>query len=156
MRQVLRFVFTTSLLLWSSVALAINASSIVATYFFTDHFTIASRHEVCEKPLDNRCVTHYMVSRAGGRVDDFVPFAYQFDRDYLVDGWSFAKDSRGFSYDINGAQKPWPYLESCVTDALLGLAGLIVWYFVGGPRVFKDALRTRWRPSAITRAHHTD
>lgn len=141
MGNVLRFVFTTLLLMWSSVALSTGLWSIAATYFYTGRFTIESHHDVCEQPFNNRCVTHYEVRRPDGRLDDFVPFIYQFDRDYLVEGWIFAKTRSGFSYEINGVQKPWPYLWSRVTWTLLGIGGLLVWYFVGGPGALKGWLR---------------
>ncbi|NKJ23880.1 hypothetical protein [Dyella sp. SG609] len=141
MENVLRFVFTTLLLVWSSVAFSTGLWSIGATYFYTGRFTIESHHDVCEQPLNNRCVAHYEVRRPDGELDDFVPFIYQFDPSYLVEGWTFAKNRWGFSYEINGAQKPWPYLWSRVEWTLLGIGGLSVWYFVGGPGALKGWLR---------------
>jgi len=142
MGNVLRFVFTTLLLVWSFVTFCTGLWSIAGTYFFTDRFTIESRHDVCEQPLNNRCVTHYEVSRGNGKRDDFVPFIYQFDRGYLVEGWTVAKVRWGFSYEINGVQKPWPYLWSRVEWSLLGLAGMLAWYFAGGPRALRGWLRS--------------
>jgi hypothetical protein len=141
MENVLRFVFTTLLLYWSSVAFSSGLWSIAATYFYTGRFTMESHHDVCEQPLNNRCITHYEVRRDDGRLDDFVPFIYQFDRSYLVAGWTFAKTGWGFSYEINGVQRPWPYFWSRVEWTLLGVAGLFVWYFVGGPGALKGWLR---------------
>jgi len=141
MANPLRFVFTTLLLTWSLVAFSTGLWSIVGTYFFTGQFTVGTHHDVCEQPLNNRCVVHYEVRRGNGQVEDFVPFIYQFDQDYLVEGWTIAKTRRGFSYEINGVQKPWPHLWSRVEWSLLGLAGLLVWYFVGGPRALKGWLR---------------
>jgi len=74
--MVLRFVFTTSLLVCSLVALSTGLWSIAGTYFYTGRFTIESHHEVCEQPLNNRCITHYEVRRSSGKRDDFVPFIY--------------------------------------------------------------------------------
>lgn len=137
MENVLRFAFTTWLLIWSSVDFSTSLWSVAGTYFFTGRFTIESHHDVCLQPLNNRCVTHYEVRRGNGQVDDFVPFNYQFDR---VDGWTFAKARWGFSYEIHGAQEPWPYLWSRVESSLLGLAGMLVWCFVGGPRALRGWL----------------
>jgi hypothetical protein len=150
MGHVLRFVFTTLLLVWSFVAFSTGLWSIGRTYFFTGQFTIKSHHDVCEQPLNNRCVTHYEISRSNGQVEDFVPFIYQFDRDYLVEGSTFAKSRWGFSYEINGMQKPWPYLGSRVEVSLLGLAGMLFWRFVGGPRAL------RWWLGGIKRKLFTE
>jgi hypothetical protein len=38
-------------------------------------------------------------------------------------------------------QRPWPYFWSRVEWTLLGVAGLFVWYFVGGPGALKGWLR---------------
>lgn len=132
MEHIFRFVFTTLLLVCSLLALSTGFWSIASTYFYTDRFTIESKHEVCEKPLNNRCITHYEVRRDGGLAEDYVPFIYQFDRADLLDGLTFAKPRWGFLYEINGVQKPWPYLGSRVKVSLLGLVGMSIWYFVGG------------------------
>ena len=132
MGSVFRFVFSILLLACSFVAFSTGLWSIASTYFYTGRFTIESHREVCEQPLNNCCVTHYEVSLGAGQAVDFVPFIYQFDRSYLLDGWTFAKARWGFSYEINGVQKPWPYLGLRLEVSLLGLVGMIVWYFVGG------------------------
>lgn len=134
MGHVLRFVATTLLLACSLMALSTGLWSIAGTYFYTDRFTIHSHHEVCEQPLNNRCITHFEVRRGDGQAEDYVPFVYQFDRAYLLDGWTFAKPQWGFSYEINGVQKPWPYLGSRVEVSLLGLLGMFLWYFAKGPK----------------------
>lgn len=142
MEHVLRLVFTTWLFVCSFVALSTGLRSIAGTYFYIGRFTIESHHEVCQQPLNNRCVTHYEVCRGGGKTEDFVPFIYQFYRAYLLDGWTFAKARWGFSYEVNGVPKPWPYLGSRVDVSLLGLGGMLVWYFVGGTKALIWWLRS--------------
>ena len=135
MEHVLRFTFTTLLLACSILALSTGLWSIAGTYFYIGGFAIESHREVCEQPRNNRCITHYEVRRDDGKVDDFVPFIYQFDQAYLLDGWMFTKSRWGFSYEINGVQKPWPYLGSRMEVSLLGLVGMFLWHFAGGAKM---------------------
>jgi hypothetical protein len=141
MEKVIRFVFTTMLLAIALIAFSVCSWRIIVTFFSTDGFAVVSEHQVCEQPLNNRCITHYVITRKGGGQRDLVPFGYQFDPGYPDEGMSYSKDRWGFSYSINGVTEQWPYLWQHVAVLVLGIAGLLGWYFAGGPRVLRGWLK---------------
>jgi hypothetical protein len=141
MEKVTRFVFTTMLLAIALIAFSICSWRIIATFISTDGFAVTSVHQVCEQPLNNRCVTHYVVIHKDGVQHDFLPFGYQFGPDYPREGMFYSKDRLGFSYSINGATEQWPYLWQHVAVLVLSITGLLGWYFAGGPRVIREWLK---------------
>lgn len=141
-----RFVFWGLILFVALAAVAICGSRIARFFFLTDSFVVGQSREVCETPLNNRCVTHYAVRRANGLVNDFVPFGDEFERGRLVPGTLFEKRNYGFLYRMNGSIERWPFLESQVIIFLLGIIGLLVWFMEGGLKTFRSWTQSfRWK-----------
>jgi len=124
------FVAMIGLIFWSGIVVLICASRIATVFLSAEDFVVSTSFQVCEQPLNNRCVTHYSIVRAGGRFGDFVPFGYQFNHGLLVEGTHIAKSADSFTYVINGRPEQWPYLGSHVLALLGGIAGVLAWVFL--------------------------
>jgi hypothetical protein len=130
-----RFVFSTLLFVLSLGCVVICGYRVARFFFLIDSFVIQKSRDVCEQPLNNRCVNHYTVLRQDGKIEDFVPFGSEFERNRLIDGLVFKKNKYGFSYEINGLKEEWPALESQVICVFLGMLGLLGWFAIGGLQV---------------------
>ena len=102
-------------------------------YLWRDTFVVTSLADICEQPLDNRCVHHYFARRPNGSSADSEPFGYQFDGGLDV-GARFSKDRVGFRYQLNGATMQWSDLGEQTKWFLVGLVGLSAWFLLRGPR----------------------
>lgn len=137
-----RFVFL-GLLLMGSLAAAITCGSRIVRFFFlTDDFVVGQSRQVCEMPMNNRCVTHYVIHRSPGVVSDFVPFGDEFEHGRLVLGLRFEKNNYGFTYRINGSVERWPFLKWQAIVFSLGIVGLLLWVAVGGMQVWRDWIQS--------------
>jgi len=110
----------------SIFTIVVCARRISETFLLSMDFVVESSHQVCEMPLNNRCVTHYTVKNVDGTEDDFVPFGYQFWDDLLVSDPHILKAARSFTYEIDGTEKRWPYLWQHIFALFAGVAGLIL------------------------------
>lgn len=106
-------------------ACGLNAQAIYDNYQSAMNFTVGNSYQVCEQPLNNRCVTHFMVEKPDGSIGDFVPAAFQFEPDVLHAELRVKKSAKSFSYELDGVEQQWPYLWRCVGVALIGLLGVI-------------------------------
>jgi hypothetical protein len=123
----------TLILALSLLAIFTCGQRIVTMYFFTADFTVESLYKVCERPLNNRCVTHYAIRLPDGSLSDFVTFGTEFESSDLYDGVHIAKRDRGFEYEIAGLPKPWPKLQEQAFLFLAGIGGLLLWWKLNGP-----------------------
>ncbi len=143
----LRFIFYWVLLVASLAAAGTCGSRIVSFFFLKDNFVLGASRQVCEMPLNNRCVTHYAIRRTNGTVSDFVPFGSEFEYEKLVPGMQFEKSHYGFVYRIDNSAEQWPFLESQAIVALLGILGLVIWFLTGGVRFLREWIslpRGKW------------
>ena len=135
MERIFSFMFFTMLLFLSAMAVSTSTYQLFSFWGLSANFVVVSTHFVCEKPLNNRCVTHYVTRDANGASGDLVPFGYEFESEALEIGSRVAKRGNSFSNEINGKQELWPYLWQHVVVSLLGAAGLLLWYLCGGLKV---------------------
>lgn len=136
-------------ILMASLAAAYTCGSCIVNFFFlTDSFVLGGSHQVCEMPLNNRCVTHFTIRRGNGVQSDLVLFGNEFENYRLVPGMTFDKQHVGFVYEIDGSVERWPFLKSQIMYMSLGVVGFIFWVFIGGIRVAVDwlkmAKKLRW------------
>ena len=135
MERIFSFMFFTMLLFLSVVAASTSTYQLFNFWNLSANFVIVSTYAVCEKPLNNRCVTHYVTRNANGTSGDLVPFGYEFESEALEIGGRVVKRGNSFSNEINGKQELWPYLRQHVVVSLLGVVGLLIWYLGGGLKV---------------------
>ena len=135
MERALSFVFFTMLLFLSAVAASTSTYQLYKFWNMSANFIIVSTYAVCEKPLNNRCVTHYLTRNANGTSGDLAPFGYEFEPEALETGSRIVKRGNSFSNEINGKQALWPYFWQHVVVSLLGAVGLLLWYLSGGLKV---------------------
>lgn len=124
------FVAAIALVFWSGFVVLLCANRIATVFFSAEDFVVGAPYQVCEKPLNNRCVTHYSIVRQDGSVSDFVPFGYQFEQSPLVEGTHIVKASTNFTYVINGSSKKWPYLDAHLMALIAGIGGVVAWFFL--------------------------
>ena len=137
----------TMLLLLSTVAASTSTYQLFNFWDLSANFVVVSTHSVCEEPLNNRCVTHYVTRGANGTSGDLVPFGYEFEPGALEIGSRIVKHRNSFSNEINGKSELWPYLWQHIVVSLLGAAGLLLWCLAGGPKILvwwlRDLLHTQ-------------
>jgi len=109
----------------SLYAIVVSAQRIRDTFLLSIDFVVESSHQVCEAPLNNRCVTHYTVKNGDGTEHDFVPFGDPFSDDLLVFDPHIVKTARSFTYEIGGREERWPYLWQHIFALFAGVVGLI-------------------------------
>lgn len=114
----------------SLFAIVVCAQRIIKTFTLSMDFVVEDSYQVCEQPLNNRCITHYTVKKSDGKEDDFVPFGYQFEEDLSLSDQHILKTRCSFIYQINGVEKPWPYLWQHIFVLLAGMAGIIFWFYL--------------------------
>jgi len=119
----------------SCIAIFISASRIYDNFVLTMGFTIENSYQICEQPLNNRCVTHYVVKELDGASGDFVPMGNQFRQGVLESDPQIIKKSDSFTYEVNGTDEQWPYLWQQVFVLLSGIAGVILWLVFKGPKI---------------------
>ncbi|QBB68934.1 hypothetical protein ELE36_00265 [Pseudolysobacter antarcticus] len=141
MERVFLFVFFTALLGCSAVATCASTYQLFYFFGFSADFVVVSKYAVCEQPLNNRCEAHYVTRSANGTSGELAPFGYEFESEALEPGSRVVKRDIGFSNEINGKRELWPYLWPHIIVSLLGEAGLLIWYFGGGLKVFNHWLR---------------
>ena len=101
--------------------------SLVAQFYATFDFVILKIDRICEQPLNNRCVDHYLVKRKDGGYETLTPSAYKFRESELVTGNSLKKNRFALRYEVNGRSVRWDYFTLHVMG--IGLSGLIfVWW----------------------------
>lgn len=105
-------------------------------YFLVGEFVVLSSHTEC--PARNHCVQHYSVRTPDEEsAIDFVPFDDEFNGGALYQGASMIKRSTGFDYTVNGVTERWPFLPKQVALFIAGIAGLIVFFALSGPRYLR-------------------
>jgi hypothetical protein len=122
------FVAMIALVFCSSFVVLLCANRIATVFFSADDFVVSTYYKSCEKPLNNRCDTHYSIIRQDGSVDDFLPFGYQFKHGSLVEGTHIVKGAQSFTYVINDDSERWPYLGAHVLALIAGICGVVVWF----------------------------
>ena len=143
------FLFAPLTMLLALSAYTTYTSTYQLFYFFglSANFVVVSTRSVCEKPLNNRCVTHYITRNSNGTAGDIVPFGYEFASDALEPGSRVVKHGNSLYNDINGKQELWRYLWQHIVISLSGAVGLLLWYFSGGLNVLswwlRDVLHTQ-------------
>lgn len=141
MRRIFSFMFFTALLSLSAVVAATSTYQLFKFWSLSADFSVVSNYFACEKPLNNRCVTHYVTRSANGTSRDLVPFGNEFEPEALATGSRVVKRENSFSSEVNGKQELWPYLWQHVVVSLLGVVGLLLWYLGGGLKVLAWWLR---------------
>ena len=100
------------------------AGRLISTYNCAIDMVVQDNYQICEQPLNNRCVTHYRVTNSRELESDFVPFGYQFEQGLLKSNPHIEKKAYGFTYRIDGESQQWPYLWQHVGVMLIGVIGL--------------------------------
>jgi len=128
----------TMLTLFVSLVLVVPSTcSIISFYFLLNDFVVEDVHLVCEQPLNNRCVKHYLLSNGPGALKDYTPGWVTFGEGGLWVGAHFSKQRYGFSYSINEVSRRWELLSDQVARVLIGGLGLAIWTLLGGVRYLK-------------------
>lgn len=132
-----KFLFAASVLVIGLLMGSVCGYRIIRFFFTIDTFEVLSSYNVCEQPLNNRCIRHYIVLRPDGEKADLVPFGGEFEPYYLNDGFRSSKEKFGFSYRINDNYEIWPQLAETTFAFLSGIFLLIAWYLFGGFAVIR-------------------
>ena len=148
MQKIFATVMLMALLVWSLVATWISCYETFYFWHLSIDSTIATTQLVCEMPLKNRCVTHYITKNSDGTVGELVPFGYQFEPKALRGGAHIFKHSNGFSYWVNGKAEQWPFLWQHICVSIGGLLGLCIWAALKGPKFLSDWLHSFHRAAA--------
>ncbi len=124
----------TLVLVFSLIFLFSSIWYIVEFWSTSGDFVIISQHQECEQPLNNRCDNVYVVQRASGEkgvIEGWVPL----DDWRFQDGNHLQKKAGNFRFTVNGQLEEWPSLQLFSFQIVAGICGLLIWFFLGGPRV---------------------
>ena len=112
------------------VGAILTLTSLSIQYYSTFDFVILKIDRICEQPLNNRCVDHYLVKRENDPYETLTISAYKFRESELAVGNSFKKNRFTFEYWVNGRKVQWGYLTLHIAGMILSSLVFVWWQYL--------------------------
>ncbi|MFA7061101.1 MAG: hypothetical protein WC156_09805 [Pedobacter sp.] len=130
MEIVYQFLLRNILLIGGMILIGISCGITGHFIWLKTDFTITSVELICEQPLNNRCVSHYLGVTKEGLVIDFVPLAFEFYEGELLAGSHVEKKRFLITYTINSNLKHWQYWPGQLIRFIGGMVCIFLWFRV--------------------------